>query len=159
MGEMTYDELYKNALSTALRYISHRDRTEYEVLGRLGKDGYPEDIIGGVLSFLKEQGYVNDRRYAEYYIVCYKDKRSIRRILQELKNKGIDEELLSAVMQATDTDTSGAIRNAIKKQFTKRGIRDVEEISYEDKNKIMAALFRQGYSAEDIRKGMETYTI
>ncbi len=157
MADKKQDELYKDALSVSLRYISHRDRTEFEVITRLGKDGYPESVKDRVLAFLKEQGYVNDRRYTEYYIVCYKDRRSKRRILQELKNKGVDDELLNEVVETADIDTSEAVRNALKKQMAKRGIHNIDNISYNEKNRIMAALFRQGYSAEDIRKHMEIY--
>lgn len=155
MDVKTPDELYRDALSVSLRYITHRDRTEREVINRLEKDGHPKSVTDRVLSFLREQGYVNDKRYTEYYIVCYKDKRSTKRIRQELKNKGIEDELLDEVMKTTDLYTSEAAHNALKKQLLKRGIYDMEKISYEDKNKIMAALFRQGYSAEEIMNEMD----
>lgn len=157
MNENTAEEMYKDALNVSLRYISHRDRTMCEVVNRLEREGYSGEITDRVLSFLKEQGYVNDRRYAEYYIVCYKDKRSIRRILQELKNRGIDDELLDEVMETADADTGMAVRNALKKQMERRGIADMNQASCQEKNKIMAALFRQGYSVEEIRREMEMF--
>lgn len=156
MGNIVRESMYKEAMSVSLKYISRRDRTEYEVIKRLKKDGCPSKIVDMVMPDLKEQGYINDKRYAEYYIVCYKDKRSVKRIMQALKKKGIDDDLLSEVMENADIDMSEAVRKALKKQLAKRGISDTDNISYEDREKVMAALFRQGYPAEDIRKEMDS---
>lgn len=156
MEGIVRNSIYNKALSVSLRYISHKDRTADEVINRLKKDGCSDGIIDSVMSFLGEQGYVNDRRYAEYYIECYKDKRSIARIMQDLRKKGIDNSLLEEVMESADIDTSYAVGRALRKQLTKRGITDTCGMSYEDRNKVAAALARQGYSADDIRKEMES---
>lgn len=155
MENIVRESMYKEAMSVSLKYISRRDRTAYEVIKRLKKDGCPDIIVDRVMPVLKEQGYINDKRYAEYYIECYKDKRSVKRIMQALIKKGIDDELLGELMGNSDIDMSLAVRKALKKQLARRCISETDKISYEDREKVMAALFRQGYPAENIREEMD----
>ena len=58
---------YKRALSIALRFISHSDRTEYEVRRRLEKEELDENIIEDVISKLLNERFLNDARYAKDY--------------------------------------------------------------------------------------------
>lgn len=144
----------KEALTAALRYVSHKDRTVYEVCNKLKELDYSEEITDNVISYLKEHRYLNDRRYAEYYLVCYKDKRSLRRIEMELSNRGIDPDIISEAVAQAEVDEMQAVRNAMRKQMVRRGISDLKEMTVDEKNKISSALYRQGYRAEHIREAM-----
>jgi len=144
---------YKSALAVALRFLNHKDRTEHEICERLIKDEYDEKIIAEVISYLKEQGYVNDKRYAEYYYICYKEKRSIRRIKTELTSKGIEESIIDDVETSLDVIADSqreAVERVLKKQLTRRKIKDYATASYEEKCSIKAALYRQGYAIDII---------
>ena len=67
---MESDSEYKRALNKALVLIGHNDRTAYEVKARLIQNGFSEDTAVQVTEFLINERYINDRRYAEYYVVC-----------------------------------------------------------------------------------------
>lgn len=144
---------YKSALAVAIRYLNHKDRTEYEITERLARDDYSEEVISQIISYLREQGYVNDKRYAEYYFVCYSAKRSRRRIENELLAKGIAQSVVDDIEASLDTmeeNQREAVGHALKKQLLKRRIAQYEFATYEEKNAIKAALYRQGFSSEII---------
>lgn len=135
---------YKQALNKALVFINYKDRTCHEVREKLSKEDYQEDIIEEVIGFLCNDGFLNDRRYAEYYVVCYENRRSRYRIKTELRSKGISDDIISEVL--LDSDESQAYEKALSKQLAKYGLSDIEEADYQTKSKIFASLYRQGYT-------------
>ena len=135
---------YKQALNKALVFINYKDRTCHEVREKLSKEDYQEDTIDEVIAFLCNDGFLNDRRYAEYYVVCYENRRSRYRIKTELRSKGISDDIISEVL--LDSDESQAYEKALSKQLAKYGLSDIEEADYQTKSKIFASLYRQGYT-------------
>ena len=143
------NEEYKQALAAALRLISHHDRTELEVRNKLSDKNFPGEIIDAVTEQLISESFINDRRYAEYYITCYSGKRSKRRIMMDLANKGISQDIISEYID--ECDNNAAVMKAYRKQLIKRGISEDDDIDRKDIEKIAASLYRQGFSTDDIR--------
>jgi len=146
------EEEYKKALSHALNLFSHNDRTEDEIRSRLKLKGYSDDIIEQVIDKLTAEGFVNDRRYAEYYVTCYGGKRSRKRIEKELLQKGISQDIISEYL--TGADDNEALVNALRKQLRRRNIEYGNDIPGPDREKIIAALKRQGFGYADIKSCM-----
>ena len=142
-------EVYKKALAKALRFISHRDRTEYELRQKLSSAEFSEEVIDAVVCRLIDENFINDRRYTEYYVTCYASKRSKKRIRMDLAGKGISDEVISECMNGYDDNE--AVMNAYKKQLIRRGLSENDNMSRADVEKIAAALYRQGFAAKDIR--------
>lgn len=143
------NEEYKQALAAALRLINHHDRTELEVRNKLSDKNFPGEIIDAVTEQLISESFINDRRYAEYYITCYSGKRSKRRIMMDLANKGISQDIISEYID--ECDNNAAVMKAYRKQLIKRGISEDDDIDRKDIEKIAASLYRQGFSTDDIR--------
>ena len=139
----------------ALRYISRSDHTEYEVRNNLLSKDYPEEAVDQAIDFLKENNYINDRRYAEYYVVCYKDRRSSARIWMDLQRKGVDEQIISESMETVDMSSSEAAVKAVKKHLVRKNI-TINDIDYNESCKLFAALSRQGFSFDEIKQAMRT---
>ena len=127
---MESDSEYKRALNKALVLIGHNDRTAYEVKARLIQNGFSEDTAVQVTEYLINERYINDRRYAEYYVVCYSSKRSISRIRRELISKGIDKDIVDDVLD--ECDDTEAFYKALEKQLRIRGIRDKRSRLYDE---------------------------
>ena len=108
-----------------------------------------------VTEFLINERYINDRRYAEYYVVCYSSKRSISRIHRELLSKGIDKDIVDDVLD--ECDDTEAFNKALEKQLRKRGISDISEADYMTRKKIADSLYRQGFSAVRLQNSMTDY--
>ena len=152
---MESDSEYKRALNKALVLIGHNDRTAYEVKARLIQNGFSEDTAVKVTEYLINERYINDRRYAEYYVVCYSSKRSISRIRRELLSKGIDKDIVDDVLD--ECDDTEAFNKALEKQLRKRGISDISEADYMTRKKIADSLYRQGFSAVRLQNSMTDY--
>ncbi len=146
---------YKSALSKALSLLQHNDRTVYELRNKLLEKDFSEEVVEKVIDYLVSDKMLDDERYAKYYIVCYNDKRSTRRIISDLRAKGIDDLLIEQCMDECSDEV--AIRKAFSKQLVKRNISEDDEISLKDKQKISAALFRQGFSMGDISRLFEVF--
>src|SRR5205085_30680 len=85
---------FQHALDLAFRYLNRRDRTEVEMRRYLEDKRIEPSQIEGVLSSLREQGYLDDERFARRFA---EDKRALEhwgaeRIERRLLARGIDRE-------------------------------------------------------------------
>jgi regulatory protein len=93
------DDQIEEGYQRALKYISYKPRTKFEVVKKLKENEFDEDIISIVLEMLVEKGYVNDSQYAKNWVEnrsVYKP-RSKKLITWELKNKQLSEDIISEV--------------------------------------------------------------
>ena len=135
---------YKRAIGKALVLVGHSDRTAYELTNRLIQNGFSEEIVQQVTEFLIDERYIDDNRYAQYYVVCYQGKRSVARIRRELLTKGIDKSIVDDVL--CECDDAEAFDKALQKQLRKRNVSDISQADFATRKKIAEALYRQGFS-------------
>ncbi len=95
-----------------------------------------DENIKKVIERLKERDYVDDQKFAEYYLENRFVKKGIsaRRLKLELENKGISSEIIEAVFENNPRDEAEEIKKIIAK---KRG-------KYTDE-KLISYLVRQGF--------------
>lgn len=141
----------KSARDCALSLLEYRDRTEWELSGKLAEQGYEPEEIQETLTFLKKYHYVDDAEYTRRYISAASSRKSIRRIRQELIQKGVDREILDAGFEEAEIDEEALIRSCLRKKGYQPGQR-MEEGAY---RKMMASLSRKGFSFDGIRRAME----
>lgn len=139
---------YKKALDKALRLLLNSDRTVHELRSRLEREGYTEAITQSVVDYLIQECYLDDKRYAEYYVVCYKEKRSRKRIHKDLTDKGVDNSIIELFID--ECDDKLALEKALNKQLSKHCIESVSDVPWNIRQKISAALYRQGFRSDDI---------
>ena len=87
-----FDKFYNKAL----RFLSFRPRSEYEVKQNLVRKKASENIISKVVSRLKENNFINDEEFIKWWIEQRTNfkPRSLKLIKIELRQKGIDKELI-----------------------------------------------------------------
>jgi regulatory protein len=93
------DDQIEDGFQKALKFISYKPRTKFEVVKKLRENDFDEGSISIVMEMLIEKGYVNDSHYAKNWVEnrsIYKP-RSKKLITWELKNKQISEEIISEV--------------------------------------------------------------
>jgi regulatory protein len=144
------DELYEYAVSA----LARRMRTVAE-LKRLMRarveepeSEYGETLIELVIRRLKDQGYLNDSRYAAYYSSMRRDNQKFgqRRVVTELKMRGVHGELIEkAIETAYDgvNDEKQAREYLRKKRLAKP--KDQKETA-----RIFRQLARAGFGAKTI---------
>ena len=91
---MTDMEQQREARKKALRLLEHMDRTEKGLTDRLLRAGFSEELAEDAVSYVKDYGYINDRRYALNYIMYRIHDKSRQKIFQELSGKGIDRQTI-----------------------------------------------------------------
>ncbi len=139
----------KNPRDTALRFLTVRDRTEEELRQRLQRDAYSEDEIAATLRWLREIGYVDDRRTAKLVVQHHNRFRPMgRRGLEfELRRKGVGDEIIADVTNSAEDEYQLALALAQKR---------VERMRHLDPDKqyrrVGSLLGRRGFSWDIISR-------
>lgn len=117
-------------------------------------DRITSEMIQEVVSRLESQNYINDQDFARYFIENRHQNKGIstKRLIQELKIKGIDNNIIEQAMfdQGTGNllrDEEVEIEKIIKKQLRKTS----------DRQKIIAYLARQGFSYDLIKTKLNQF--
>ncbi len=95
--ENTLVEIQRNSelqacFDSALNLITTSIKTEREIISRLIKKGYLEEIAVETVEKLKNYGYIDDFDYANRYVSTYKNTQGKRLIALKLKQKGVSQE-------------------------------------------------------------------
>ena len=108
--------LLRGCFDAALRYLSHRPRSEAEVRWRLFRHGFGNNVVNRTISKLKEQELIDDLAFAQFW----KDNRMLfsprsRQLIKlELKQKGIAAEMANEMTKDLD-DEASAYKSGLKK--------------------------------------------
>jgi regulatory protein len=82
------NESCRQAMNSAVRILTHRDHSTYELKQKLQQRGYAAKIIDAVIAQCEDFGYIDDRRTARVYILQLKRKCFGRRYVRlALKRK------------------------------------------------------------------------
>lgn len=111
------------ARESALTFLAHRPRSKSEVVQRLRKHGYPEPAIDAALERLERAGFVDDVAFAEYWVRNREQFRPRGRyaLRQELRQKGVESEVIEATLQDLDEGES-AYRAAMQRTASWAGL-------------------------------------
>ncbi len=139
------------AREKALEYISHRRMSCKEMERKMLDKGYDEDTAAYCVSWLLQNGFLNDESYAGAIVRHYANKGyGPGRIRAELSRRGIARELWDSAFEELPEDTS-KIDKFISSRLTDPEDRD-------QVRKISAALYRRGHSWEDIRRALRRFS-
>lgn len=140
----------KTAFNAALRILTRRDHSQYELVQKLKQRGFSQEVIDDAISACKRLDYINDKRTAQVYIRQLKRKGyGKKRIKLKLNKKGLKGARIQAILDksvsATD-DREGAAR--ILNKNIKRFEREKDALKRRDK--IYRFLHARGFSPEVI---------
>ena len=143
---MKEDVPFQQASNAALRLLSYRPRSEFELSGRLLKR-FPKEIVEKVILWLKKCDLVNDIEFSKFWCKSRisSNPRSSWLLKKELNAKGVGNQTISQVLIGVD-DTELAYRAALKSAKNKSGIEFVEF-----RNKLWGYLKRRGFHYELIQ--------
>ena len=156
IGEDTYQEIItkvlpKRAKLRAMNLLKSRSYTAFQLREKLRAGDYPEAIIEEAVAYVSSFGYINDEQYAIDFIEYNKERKSKNRIFMDLYQKGIAQ---AAVQQAWE-DVVGNNRQELEKEQILYWIQkkhfSVQTASLQEKQKMMAFLYRKGFANETIR--------
>ena len=139
------------ARDRALELISRRQMSQKEVRDKLTQKGVDEDAADYSVSWLSDHGFLNDESYAAAVARHYAARGyGAGRVRSELSRRGVSRELWDEAvenMPESDSKLEKFISARLKDPTDRDQIR-----------KVSAALFRRGYSWEEIRTALRRYT-
>jgi len=97
MKSKCYSE--ENALGTALKYLSRKQMTVFQLARRLEEKGFSVDDSREALSKLSEWKYLDDHHYALAYCKEKGKKLSRARIRRDLGRAGIEKQLILTALE------------------------------------------------------------
>ena len=174
--------LNETILLRAKRYTMNllikSDKTETELKRKLKQAGYGNEVSNAAIEYVRSYHYIDELRTAESYIRSKMDYSSEKEIRFRLSEKGVSDdtidlaydqiiEELNALENADEstgddndglraysenTELKAAVNFVRKKLGSKFDTSENAELSYEEKQKLMAAAFRKGFRQESIRR-------
>ena len=139
------------ARDRALELISRRLLSRREVRDKLLQKGVDEDAADYSVNWLSDHGFLNDESYAAAVARHYAAKGyGAGRVRSELSRRGVDRELWDEAVENMP-ETDGRLDKLIAARLKDPADRD-------QIRKVSAALFRRGYSWEEIRSALRRYT-
>ncbi len=144
-----FGKLYQRALE----WVLMRPRSEREVrdyLKRKMRDNQctDGDLLEKIVERLVERGYVDDEKFAKYYVENRFVKKGVskRRLEMELMKKGIARDTIESIMNESGRDDTEEIRKMIARKRDK----------YDD-DKLIQYLCRQGFPYDLVRELVLNY--
>lgn len=155
--ELTLDELESvkddsvrdKARYQALGQLARRMRSEWELRDYLKRKEYAPEIIDYVIEWLREYGYVDDKKFADAWVANRRllKATSTRRLRQELQQKRLSGDVIDEAIAEDETDERQVLRDLIE--------RKQKQTKYQDKLKLMQYLSRQGFNYDDIKSVLD----
>lgn len=148
--------LLKRAKLRCMNLLKSKDYTRHQLITKLKQNIYPISVIERAIEYVESYGYIDDNRYANSYIACNSKIKSRKQIELNLMQKGIDKAIIEEeFLRLIDSDEVENEENLIlrlleKKRFNK------ENSTYDEIQKIIAYLYRKGFSLDKIYKVIDS---
>ncbi len=143
IDRLKQQDTYEAAYQKALRFLGYRPRSEAEVQRKLNEHGYEAPVVEATIQRLKESGYLGDQQFARTWIENRNTfrPRGKRLLALELRQKGLQDEIIEQALSETEDETSLAYQTAIKYARRLSGA-DWETF----RKRLGAYLMRRGFS-------------
>jgi regulatory protein len=140
------------ALTVALRLLSIRARGQKEMADRLRRKGFEARVVAQVLQELTARRLLDDELFARGWIRTRVLTRQLgrRRLADELREKGVPEEIVGTVLQEAFQEVSEeeVARQAAEKRFRLLTHLSVEVI----RRRLTGYLLRRGFPREMVER-------
>lgn len=154
LEELHQEDELRSARDKALAILARAPQTAYGLYGKLSRH-FGSEASEAAVARMVQLGLVNDLDYAGR---CARDMLnlkgwSLRRIGQELRRRGIDEETAAQCLsQFEEVDPQQQLAELIRRKY-QRYLQDEKGL-----RKTVNALLRFGYSYGDIRRAINEFT-
>ena len=132
------DYLWRKTRTTRVRVP---DSNEYRE-----RPGVSQEIADRVYDRLEQKGYLNDENFARYWVENRNTRKGIskRKLIAELRTKGVDSVVIEQALQNSPREEKDDLRNILEKKRHK----------YDDEQKLIAYLMRQGFPYDAVRDAL-----
>lgn len=138
----------QRAMDRVLRALAQRAHSEQELVDKLTRAGFDEQVIAKTMAKLQEYHLTDDGTFAVQWASA-RTKRGMGpwRIAQELRHKGVDSETTDEAIAQIDEDAAMEAATALARKHLRRGDERAKQRAYE-------ALVRRGYGYSTARHAL-----
>jgi len=113
-----------------------------------------QSTIQKVMQEFIEKGFFNDQLWVESFIRTQRKRLALPAILQKMKLKGLSQEEIESVRKTwQDVDQEKlSIENLLRTRYRKKNLEEFSE-----KQKVIKALLRKGFSFENIKQVLDGF--
>ena len=142
----------------AIKILMRRAHSVSEMKKALIRRTADEEIIQKVISRLKQNGYIDDARYAKQFARQRTEgrKQGKFRVARDLRARGVPDRHIEAALEeaAQNTDEAAVVRQRIERKLRSfRGELDEKKLA-----SLYRSLLRSGFSADIIRRELRSLT-
>lgn len=145
LEELKDTAVWDKAYNRVLVLLARRPRSEWEVQEYLKRKGYDRDLINDLTYRLYKVNLLDDLAFARAWVENRRllKATSKRRLMLELKQKHVKEDVIKEVLAEDETDERQVLRELVARKR--------KQSRYQDNQKLMAYLMRQGFNYEDVK--------
>lgn len=155
VNDIYQSERQSSAYNIAIRYLSHRLRSEKEVRDKLAEEEVPIELIVTTIEKLKDINLVNDIIYGQSYTrtTALINRKGPSTISHELKRKGLSEgDIAVSLDEYNQADQLENAKLLGEKQYLKQSRRHSMR---ESEQKTKSFLIQKGYDSEIVQQVIE----
>ena len=133
----------------ALRYLAQREHSRRELEQKLSSRRDSRETVeelAAILNKLQQQGLLSEERMVEQVARTRRARFGSRRIVHELKSKGIDDHLIGSILPALKESEAEAAWHIWQKKF------DQPPATKEERDKQTRFMMNRGFSMTTIRQ-------
>jgi regulatory protein len=140
---------FGKAYERALMYVMLRPRSRREVQDYARRKKWTPEDTQAIIEKLITKRYLDDRSFARSWVEsrALAKKTSQRKLTMELKQKGVSDDIIHEILEASSFDEGDALRQLISKK------RKLARYAA-DEQKLMRYLATQGFSFDDIKAAL-----
>lgn len=112
----------------AMQYLARREHSRVELYAKLARYAEPEDDVPTLLDQLAEQGWLSDQRAAEQTVRIKRSRFGTKRIVQELRQKGIADTLIAEAIPELKSNEMETAREVWRKKFGEIALNPKENV-------------------------------
>lgn len=141
LKKIIFENEKSKAMSRVTKYIGSSLKTQKQIRDYLRKKEYSDDTIEFVMSKLVEYNYIDDKKYAQAYVLTYGKKYGKLKLISQLKAKGVSEEIIECVLEDNKVDSIESVASKYLKN---------KVMSYKVCQKLFRFLYSRGYEFDEI---------
>lgn len=133
------------AYGLTLAYVARRQRSEWELRDYFRRKEIDEDASEQIMGRLKNFGYVDDLKFARSWVENRRLLKPVsrRRLMGELRQKHIADDVVRQVLEEDEITDRDTLMDLVARKR--------KQTRYQDDQKLMQYLGRQGYNYDDIK--------
>lgn len=167
VGQELTDDLYQQILTEvllkrvklrAMNLLTKRAYTEEKLRRKLEEGCYPLELINQAISYVKSYGYIDDDAYAADFIAYQAANMSRKQIEMKLMQRGVSKEVVGRQFEAFFEQGGELEEMQLIQSFLRKKKFVPQEMTAQEINKIKSALYRKGFSSENISKALDAFT-